>query len=49
MGRKANRVFVGGLDLLDGGRGFSCMDLCLTVCVKIFVMDSSKRIFSIDS
>ena len=49
MGRKANRVFVGGLDLLDGGRGFSCMDLCLNVCVNFFLMDSSKWIFSIDS
>ena len=49
MERKANRVFVDRLDLLDGGRGFSCMDLCLTVCVNIFLMDSNKRIFSIDS
>ena len=42
MGGKANRVLVGGLDLLDGGRGFSCMNLCLTICVKFFLMDSSK-------
>ena len=42
MGGKANRVLVGGLDLLDGGRGFSCMNLCLTICLNFFLMDSSK-------